>query len=215
MPTIHPLKTFGRAARRLWGAMVCAAALSAATATGAVAAPSLDEAVEFARSEIGRLCSDETLSRLEAIDTLSVGVGRSCQVRLAPGLLDLNVRRRGEAVVKNGHRRSGGYARMNLAVNFHRDSGFFCGRANTKGRATLFVSCDVARGVEGTACAERRLSVTHAKGELYEAVQSLPAAAIMQTDVGSCSVLSRALEFISERSRAPQRESMKDYFARR
>lgn len=171
--------------------------------------PTLKETIDFTRSELTTLCGDAGRSGVEAIDRLSVGGGRSCQVTLAPGRLQMNVRQRGSSET------AGGYARLRLDVRFNRDSAFMCGPAGRDGRSTLFIACKMGGGADGPACAKRTISVLRPGAGDYEADQHLAAASILSTDAESCGVVARALGYIRKRSApAEKNRSVRDFFAR-
>ncbi|MEM9724835.1 MAG: hypothetical protein AAF909_05145 [Pseudomonadota bacterium] len=197
------------AARRAACALMLAAAFAASSLTGgaALANPSLDDTIQFTRSELSALCVDPRRSRIDPVDRIAISAGRSCQVTLGPQRLGINIRQRGAA------QHGGAYARMTLDVRFSRESGFICGPENAAGDATLFVSCEIDRATGGSECASRDLSIAHPTGGTYETTQRLSAASILRTDAESCGVVSRALTYISSRARPAQSDDLRAFFA--
>ena len=187
-------------------ASLLSAFVAIAAQSDAMAGPSLEETIRFTRAELTKLCDDRHRSRIEALDRLAVGGGRSCQIVLTPSKLSLSVRERG--VDRSGR----SYARMQLDVHFSRDSGFLCGRKGSDGMAPLFFTCQASEGANGPICAERNVEMDDPSREAFENTQMLAAASILRTDPDSCGTVARALSYIGARSKAARKDDLRKFF---
>lgn len=180
-----------------------ALALSAPAPAGAT--PTLDQATAFARAELSRACSDPKKTRIDAIDQLAIGAGRTCRVSLTPGRLKLTVRQRGGDGAAD-------YARMWLDIRFTRKSRFLCGPNDAADRATLFITCNADRIIDGAACASRKVTLARPDRDDYHAQKDLGSLALLKAPEQTCKVIARSLNFIGARTKAVQEFNTRDYF---
>lgn len=172
----------------------------------AAATPTMEQAIAFSRTEIGRACGDSKRTRIDAIDQLAEGSARTCRVTLQPGRLKISVRQRGGASAAD-------YARMWLDISFNRKSRFICGPTGEDQRATLFITCDTERIVNGRSCASRKVTLARPGGDNYRSQKDLSSLGIMRLAEDSCEVISRAMNFIGLRVKEVEKFRVREYFS--
>lgn len=181
-------------------------------ATGAMAAPSVEEAAAFARRELTRLCGDSRLSRFDQINDRTMF--RTCTARASQKRVEIEVRFRameGDDPSRADAQRSG---MVVTEVEFVRGSRFFCSPSEQKDRAGLYVSCESDIRFDGYACVKRAESVRRTNSRMESDVSRQSTAKLVELPQRDCTPVERALNYLAARSATRSGGGARDFFAK-